>query len=158
AIEHVARQRLRAQDDGGYPAVVIVVLDGARWQEVLVGSDAELSGAPAVTADALMPHLHALMAERGAALGAPRRGPPMEASGPAFVSMPGYTEIFSGLRSHDCADNDCAPTRTPTLMDAARAASETSDDVAAIASWERIEGAASADPGDIVVSTGRSRL
>jgi hypothetical protein len=147
-------QQPREPDDA---AVVIVTLDGARWQEVFVGSDAQLSGAPAVPAEALMPRLHALVTERGAAIGAPGRGAPMSASGPNFVSLPGYTEIFTGRRSHACADNECAPARLPTVMDQASALSARPSDVAVLASWERIERAASAAPGHLVVSTGRVR-
>jgi hypothetical protein len=143
-----------ADDD---PAVVLVVLDGVRWQEVFVGSDPQLSGAPAVPAEALMPRMHALVAERGAAIGAPGRGAAMSASGPNFVSMPGYTEIFTGRRSHACADNDCAPARVPTLMDQASAAAGKPGDVAVFSSWDRIEKAASAAPERIVVSAGRVR-
>jgi hypothetical protein len=142
------------------PAVILVVLDGARWQEVFVGADPQLSaeaGVPAPHADALMPHLHALVAERGAALGAPGRGPPIAASGPNFVSLPGYTEIFTGHRKHDCADNDCADARVPTVMDQARALTSRPSDVAVIASWPKIGGAASVDPASLVLSTGRYR-
>jgi hypothetical protein len=139
-------------------AVILVVLDGARWQEVFVGADPQLSAAaavPAVSADALMPRLHALVADRGSALGAPGQGPPIAASGPNFVSLPGYTEIFTGRRQHDCADNDCAPARLRTVMDQARALWPRPSDVAVIASWEKIDRAASVDPASLVVSTGR---
>lgn len=79
------------------------VLDGVRWQDVFV---------PEST-----PVLHRLMSERGAVLGAPGSGPAMSASGPAFVSLPGYSEIFTGRRAHGCADNDCGRARTTTLFD-----------------------------------------
>jgi hypothetical protein len=147
-------ERERERDDA---AVVLVVLDGARWQEVFVGSDPRLSGAPAVPADALMPALHALAAERGAALGAPGYGSAMRASGPNFVSMPGYREIFTGRRVHGCEDNDCPPARTDTVVDQARASFERPGDVAVIASWEMLEEAAAAHPASLVVSAGRSR-
>ena len=64
------------------PVVILVVLDGARWQEVFVGADPQLSaeaGVPAVHADALMPHLHALVAER--------RGPGSSGAGAADRSV-----------------------------------------------------------------------
>jgi len=149
----------QAREAADEAAVILVVLDGARWQEVFVGADPQLSaasGVPASSADALMPHLHALVADRGSALGAPGQGPPIAASGPNFVSLPGYTEIFSGRRRHDCADNDCAPARFPTVMDQARALSSRPSDVAVFASWDKIERAASVDPASLVVSTGRS--
>jgi Sulfatase len=150
----------RAPESEDAPAVVLVVLDGVRWQDVFVGADPGLAAeakVPAVRADELMPHLHALIADRGAALGAPGEGAPMAASGPNFVSLPGYTEIFSGRSPSPCRDNDCAPTRLPTLMDDMRAVTQRPSDVAVIASWEKIERVASADPSNLVLSTGRVR-
>lgn len=140
---------------------MLVVLDGVRWQEVFDGADAVLAsaaGTEALDAAALMPHLHEVIAARGAALGAPGRGAAISASGPNFVSLPGYSEIFTGRRDHACDDNDCPPTASPTLFDEARAAATSPGDVAVFASWERIARAAARVPGDIVVSTGRSRV
>jgi hypothetical protein len=152
-----ARAALAAPEPGGSDAaVVLVVLDGARWQDVFVGADPHLASGPAPSAAALMPHLHALVAERGAAVGAPGRGPAMTASGPNFVSLPGYTEIFGGRRDHACADNDCAPTHVPTVFDEAVAASP--GQLAFFASWERLDRAASATPQSLVLSTGRTRV
>lgn len=147
----------QGRDDDG-AAVMLVVLDGTRWQEVFVGADPQLSataGVPVSSAEALMPHLHALVADRGAALGAPGHGPAISASGPNFVSLPGYTEIFGGRRVHECANNDCEPTRTPTVMDQARAVWRRTGDVAVFSSWQKIERAASVDPGSLVLSSGR---
>jgi hypothetical protein len=137
-------------------AVVLVVLDGVRWQDVFVGGDPSLLGHAAPSAEALMPNLHALVADRGAALGAPGHGPAMRASGPHFVSLPGYTEILTGRRVHACADNDCAPTSTPTVFDALEAAHP--GDAAFFASWERLDHAASARAGSLVLSAGRTRV
>ncbi|HEY8039720.1 MAG TPA: alkaline phosphatase family protein, partial [Polyangiaceae bacterium] len=101
-------------------------------------------------------HLHALIGERGVALGAPGEGAPIAASGPSFVSLPGYTEIFTGRRSHGCADNDCPPAHAPTLLDEVRDRTDRPGDVAVFSSWERIQQVASADPARLVLSTGRS--
>lgn len=137
-------------------AVVLVVLDGVRWQDVFDGGDPQLAGGPAPSAAALMPHLHAFVAERGAAVGAPGRGPSMTASGPNFVSLPGYTEIFGGRRVHACGDNDCAATSQPTVFDQMAAANP--DDVAFFASWEKLDRAAGMRPRSFVLSAGRSRV
>jgi hypothetical protein len=158
AAETASGHELRAREPAEEGAVVLVVIDGARWQDVFVGGDPQLSAEariPVSSAEALMPHLHALVAERGSALGAPGHGPAIAASGPNFVSLPGYTEIFTGRRRHDCADNDCAAARLPTVMDEARAETSRPSDVAVFASWDKIERAASADPASLVISTGR---
>jgi hypothetical protein len=120
--------------------VVLVTIDGARWQDVIDGVD-------------LMPALHALARERGAFVGTDARAA-MRASGPNFVSLPGYTEILTGRASVTCRDNDCAPTRAPTLLDRAADAGLS---VAAFASWEKLDRAITARPGRFAVSAGRER-
>lgn len=142
-------------------AVVLVVLDGVRWQDVFVGADPALAadaGVQPLRAESLTPNLHALVADRGAAIGAPGQGAPMQASGPNYVSLPGYNEILSGRRVTACKDNDCDPTRLRTVMDEARAVARRPSDVAVIASWPKIERACSADPASIVVSAGRTEI
>jgi len=138
-------------------AAVVVVLDGARWQDVLVGVDATLAAAAhlppsdIVAADAIMPNLHAMIA-RGALVGGPHGGQPMIASGPNYVSLPGYNEIFSGRFPVRCQDNDCPQTREATLADLV-------GDAAVFSSWAPIARAASATPASgvagLFVSTGQ---
>ena len=109
--------------------VLLIVLDGARWQDIY--------GDPA-----LMPTLHRWMSE-GVALGAPGVGEPILASGPNFVSLPGYTELLSG-RTSSCTSNECGPSSETTLLDEARATGS----VAVVSSWESI--------GNVVARLGTS--
>ncbi len=133
-------------------AVVFVVLDGARWQEVLVATDARFATGDDrdVSAKALMPNLHRMIDE-GAVVGAPGHGAPMVASGPNYISLPGYNEILGGRTPTDCADNECPPTRRATIVDEVRA---TASDVAVFSSWAPIARAASVHPSETVQSTG----
>ncbi len=133
-------------------AVVFVVLDGARWQEVLVGSDPKFAIGEDrdLRAETVMPNLHRMIAE-GAVIGAPAHGAAMVASGPNFISLPGYTEIFTGRTPFACADNECPATHVPTIADEVRASSS---DVAVFSSWGPIARAAASHPADIVRSTG----
>ena len=62
----------------------------------------------AVRARALTPNLHRLFFDEGVALGDPRIGEGVLASGPVYVSLPGYLEMMTGAPSA-CADNDCSP-------------------------------------------------
>jgi hypothetical protein len=133
--------------------VVLVTIDGVRWQEVFLGTDPMLFDGPSVDAAHLLPNLHAL-AERGLAAGAPGE-PPFQASGPNFVSLPGYREIVSGHADADCHNNECGQIATPTLLDELRAAGLPPEQIAAIGSWERLERAASIDPAAVTVSVGR---
>jgi hypothetical protein len=134
---------------------VIVTLDGARWQEIFDGTDPErTTGAQPhahESAAEIMPNLDRLARTRGALVGAPGRGS-IAASGPAYVSLPGYTEIMTGRPPTACQSNDCPRTTLPTLLDqAARAGAR----VAAFASWERLDRAVTSSPGRFYVSCGR---
>jgi hypothetical protein len=130
--------------------VVLVTIDGARWQEIFTGADPSRLGMPAPlpTAAELMPHLHAMQV----ALGVPGAGV-IRATGPNYVSSPGYREILTGRASVECQSNDCPRIASETLLDEASAAGLR---VAAFASWERIDFAATARPGAFYVSAGRA--
>lgn len=140
--------------------VIVVTIDGVRWQEIFGGVDGALAAAhglreaEVVGADALVPNLRALGA-RGAIVGAPGHGAPIVASGPNYASLPGYIEMLSGRPSSSCQRNDCPPTRETTLLDACREGSEKVTDVAMISSWETLERAAARDPEALVISAGR---
>jgi hypothetical protein len=120
--------------------VVLITLDGVRWQDVL-GADAR----------ARLPHLYAI-ADRGLIRGGADFGP----SGPNFVSLPGYREIATGHRSDDCHDNLCGPVHEATLLDELRAAGLPPEQVAAIGSWERLDRAVANDASALAVSVGRT--
>jgi hypothetical protein len=132
--------------------VVLITIDGARWQEIFHGSDTSLSHAPLRSSGELVPNLDRLARERGAAIGAPGRGL-IRATGPNFVSLPGYTEILTGRAPIGCQDNTCPTIAVPTFLDDARA---TGAKVAAFGSWEMLDRAVSARPGTFPVSCGRS--
>lgn len=119
--------------------VVLVVLDGVRWQDIFDGS-------------ANMPTLHRWMHEDGTAIGAPDRGE-IRATGPNYVSLPSYREIFTGRGPQSCQDNDCPRITEPTIVDEL---AKEGRDVVVVSSWETIEHAASAS-ADVPMTTGRLR-
>lgn len=121
------------------PAIVLVTLDGALATDVFDR--------------ARMPNLHRLI-DGGVAIGA--ADAPMVASGPRFVSLPGYREILTGHRGTSCFDNRCPPLDEPTVLDELRLSDEpNAADVAVIASWEIIARAASLTPSSLALSAGR---
>jgi hypothetical protein len=121
--------------------LVLVTVDGVRAEEAFD---------PAV-----MPNLVRLVRERGMGLGAPGCDFDVRASGPNFVSLPGYIEMFTG-RPTTCTHNACAPVATDTVLDEARA--QSAADVAVFASWDKYPDAAARDRSSIVVSAGRTRV
>lgn len=110
--------------------VVLVVLDGVRWQDVF-----DRSGN--------MPTLERWMAGEGTCI------EDMRATGPNYVSLPSYTEIFTG-RTSACQDNDCPRTKEATLVD------EIGKAAIVVSSWESIEYAATPHD-DVPLTSGRFR-
>jgi hypothetical protein len=144
SMPRVTAPEASASDGKSDRAAIVVVLDGARWQDVVGDGHA-------------MPRLAALAREHGAVVGAPSSGTTMRASGPNFVSMPGYAEIFGGAPARACSGNDeCANATHGTIADAVRAESGSPYDAAVFASWPDLVRVASVDPGALVVSAGRS--
>lgn len=140
----------------GVPDVIAVItLDGVRWQEVFEGVDrqkAAAAGVPVVGAATLVPNLHWLATARGAAVGAPGEGT-LSASGPNFVSLPGYIELFTGGASISCQDNLCPPVKIPTIADQLAENGDPSE-VAVFASWPTLARAVGHAEG-MLVSIGR---
>ena len=140
---------------------VVVAVDGVRWQEIFEGVDRERArhlGLRPETARELLPNLYRLIDKHGCALGAPASGSQVSASGPNFLSLPGYTEIFTGAAPVDCADNECKRVRVPTVADDAALLQESPAEVAVITSWRKIELAASHAPEHLTISAGRSKI
>jgi hypothetical protein len=133
--------------------VVLVTVDGVRWQDVFEGSDPSFSGQPRVPPEALMPRAHELVATRGVALGATLEGcGTVHTAGASNVSLPGYIEIFTGHASR-CLDNSCGGVTESVLDEAARARVGA---VASIGSWGVLARAVSGGASGVFVSAGRS--
>lgn len=140
--------------------VIQITLDGVRWQEVYLGvdpklaRDAGLKSSDVVSADTLLPNIYQDVIARGVALGAPGHGV-VEASGPMYVSLPGYMELLLGARS-GCESNDCPSVDRPTILDeVASMPGAAFGDAAVIASWDVLEKAAALDGTRVMTSTGR---
>lgn len=130
--------------------VVVVTLDGVRWHEVFEGVDPRLAAShglaasEVVSARALTPNLHRIVETHGAALGAPGHGAIISASGPNFVSLPGYAELLSGRRATRCRDNQCTGSGARTLLDEfTGSAGSGASQVALFTSWPDIARVAS---------------
>jgi len=143
------------------PVVVIVALDGVRWQDVFEGVDPVLAQkkglAPheVLRPEQLMPNLHDIVWTRGAALGAPGHGAAIYATGPNYVSLPGYAEMLSGMPS-PCQSNECEAENRRTLADDfADVSRGWAGEVAVIASWPDLGRIAARRPDHILVSAGR---
>ena len=142
--------------------IVLVALDGVRREDVFGGVERDLAleqglrESEWLSAEALMPNLHKLIAASGVALGSPKAQPGMRVSGPEPVSLPGYLELLTGHRESGCVNNGCARTKRLTLLDDF-AAWVGPEKAAVISSWEGIQNAAASEPNAGIISTGRTR-
>ncbi len=131
--------------------VVLVTIDGARWQDVFEGTNPSWTGAAHVPPEQLMPRVYAMLETRGVAFGADREGcGTVHTAGGANVSLPGYLEIFTGRPSW-CLDNDCAWVNESVMDEAAFAQVA---GVASISSWKTLERAVSGGGSGVFVAAG----
>lgn len=137
-------------------AVVLLTLDGVRWQEIFDGVDpglasgVKLPSGSGPSARGLLPNIYRLFFDEGVAIGDPRLGGGIEASAGRHYSMPGYVEIATGAGT-DCVDNACQPALGETIADAVAARG---DSAAVIGSWSEIARASAAHPSRITIQTG----
>lgn len=116
--------------------LILVTLDGVRPYEVFRGVDPRRSDVR-MSARELLPNLTRL-GERGVRLGEPGSDATFEATGPNFISLPGYQELLSGSPS-TCRRNDCVDRPAYTLVDRYLDAGAGARDLAILSSWETIE-------------------
>lgn len=88
------------------PHVILITIDGVRWQEIFNGSEAGRDLGNRQTPRQLVPNLYNSFVDQGIAIG---KDSPIYASGPNHISLPGYLEITRGHSSIDCQDNNCNP-------------------------------------------------
>ena len=143
------------------PRLVIVTLDGVRWQDVFAGTphaaDApKRSVTSRATDTAPFKNLQRIVAERGAAFGGQGCPHDVRVAGPSNISLPGYMEIFSGKASNSCMSNECPRTGSTTLLDDAVKATR-GRDVAVFSSWSPYGRAAAKDPNAMAMSVGGER-
>jgi hypothetical protein len=143
--------------------VVLVTVDGVRPRDVFEGVDEALARRFKLPDDEvrpareIMPTIYRRVIDRGVALGLPGLGAPVVASGPNFVSLPGYREIMTGRGRGDCTQNVCPPLEEPTLLDELLESASNPEEVAVVASWDTYARAVTRDPTGLAVSAGRKQ-
>jgi hypothetical protein len=132
------------------PNVVLVTLDGIRWNEIFEGSDSELTGTPSET---VMPHLTQDLAREGMLLGDTKTSSVFVANS-VNMSLPGYQSIFAGFPTR-CYTNFCRTTRVRTFPE--ELVSRYHFDhrqMAAFASWSQIARAYSRPGAPVYLNAG----
>lgn len=161
--------------------VLLVTLDGARWQEIFSGLDENLVRATAPTdSDAsrqaiylrfsgstpeerrakLMPFLwNTLVRTHGVLAGDRNRGSQVSVTNRHWFSYPGYSEILTG-QAHDDTIKSNDPVRNPypsVLQFLRRKLNVDRDKVAVFGSWNVFRWIAESREGDIAINAGLER-
>ena len=142
---------------GRLDRLVVMVIDGLRWQEVFNGPELDRirSATERVEFDGpngeIFPNLLRIARERGFLIGHDEA--PIRISSKSTVSLPSYSELFSG-RQPSCSNNDCPATRENTFLDDWLAQKE-GGKLALISSWSVIPRIAARHVNRLFVSAGR---
>ena len=131
------------------PKVVLISMDGVRWQEVFAGVDQQLyqqkrwvktpelirDFKPA-QAENLMPFLHQTIAKQGVLVGDRKRGSAMRVSNPYQISYPGYQELLAGFADPTIHSNDKIANPNVTVLEWLDQQPQMQHKIAAFGSWD----------------------
>ena len=135
--------------------VLLLAMDGVRWQEVFSGASADLlrseeGGArdakatearfvrptPQEAREALMPFLWKTVALQGQVFGDPSRGSTARATNGTNVSYPGYNEMLTGAPDPRSTNNDKVRNPNVSVLEWLNGRPGFAGRVEAVASWE----------------------
>lgn len=136
------------------PNVVLVTIDGTRWQEVFTGADLALLEGVRDTAEVpalkkaywretaeerrsvLLPFLWGTVAKQGQLIGNFNRGSQVLVGNKFKISYPGYHELLSGFPSDTIDSNAKVPNPDPTVLEWLHGRPGFNGSVAAFCSWD----------------------
>lgn len=131
------------------PKVVLVSIDGVRWQEVFSGADPQLYQQPrwvktpeliqAFTPnqpELLMPFLHQTVSQQGITIGHHTAGSAISVSNPYQISYPGYQELLAGFADPAIRSNNKVANPNVTVLEWLNQQPQLKHKVAAFGSWE----------------------
>ena len=134
--------------------VVLVTMDGLRWQEVFRGADEKLLKDTRYTSadfktfpsyqqvgtvksrSELMPFFWATVAKRGSLIGDRDHGSPMNVTNPWWFSYPGYNEMLTGVADPAVDSNDKRWNNNVTVLEWLNRQRGFEKQVRAYSSWE----------------------
>lgn len=131
--------------------VILLMLDGVRWQEVFQGVDSHLA---TKESGEIFTNLHGELENQGLLFGDPSDDSQMSVANRAFLSLPAYQSIMSGF-PQPCKSNTCGRIGVETFQERlVRDLSLERNQVATIGSWINIAHAVEHLPGATFVNTG----
>jgi hypothetical protein len=151
--------------------VVVVTLDGLRWQEFFSGADRDYfkrdkdgSGGeperrfwrdtPAKRREEMMPFMWKTIATRGQIFGAPEAGSTSRLTNGLWFSYPGYSELLAGVADPRIDSNKKFPNPNVTVLEWLNRRPGFEGRVAAFGSWDVLPSILNAERSGLVVGTG----
>ena len=153
--------------------VVIVTLDGMRWQEVFTGADRDYfkrdaqgnageperrfwRATPAERRATLMPFLWGTVATEGQILGDPAVGSTSRLTNGLWFSYPGYSELFAGVADPRVDSNRKVPNPNVTVLEWLNRRPGFEGKVAAFGSWDVLPSILNVDRSGLTVGSGHT--
>ena len=143
--------------------VILVTLDGMRWQEIFGGADARLLASAAGPAArlpaearrrALLPFLWSTVAGQGQLYGNRAYGNRVNVANYQHFSYPGYQELLTGFPNPRIHSNAPVPNTYPSVLARLNQEPAYRGRVAAFASWEVLGAVLSAPGGGFYLNAG----
>jgi len=147
--------------------LLLVTIDGLRWQEVFRGPDTRLLGMPEYNAlglelgerfdspAALLPFLHETLLRQGSMIGNRDAGSCAQVTNPWYFSYPGYNEILSGRADPAIDTNAAVPNPNVTVLEWLQQQPRFAGRIAAFASWNVFPAILNTARSGIPVNVGR---
>lgn len=153
--------------------LIVITIDGLRWQEVFEGADSLLlfddkfkksqarrltnkywSGNVDERRKILMPFLWNTVAEKGSIYGNRNYGNKVSVRNLYNISYPGYSEIFTGYADTAINSNELILNPNTNFLEAINKHPQYNGRVAAFASWDRIHGYLNDERNDFFINGG----
>jgi hypothetical protein len=151
--------------------VIVVTIDGLRWQEFFGGAQREYfkrgtSGSPGPAEQrfwrdspgarrtALMPFVWSVVAVKGQIFGDDSAGSRAGVTNGLWFSYPGYSEMFAGIADARIDSNNKIPNPNVTVLEWLNKRPGFADRVAAFGSWDVLPSILNAERSGIPVGTG----
>jgi hypothetical protein len=161
-----------AQEPSGIAEnIILITIDGLRWQEVFRGLDERLlieeynsvgdalndkfgGATPEARATVLMPFLHQVLLDQGAMIGNRDASSCARVTNPWYFSYPGYNEILTGVPDPDIDTNDSILNPNVTLLEWLQHQQAYEGKVAAFTSWDAFPFIVNAERSGVPVNAG----
>ena len=123
--------------------LILVTIDGVRWQEVFRGIDPVLVknskaqfGDSRAKRRALMPFIWKTVARKGVIIGNRDEGSYMSVSNPWHFSYPGYNEMITGVADPSIDSNDKIPNHNVSFIEWLQSQPDFTKNLAVFAKWD----------------------